>query len=271
MMATGFGSGNKATPPAEQSNSRLLVFGGLGVGGLIVAGLVLWLLMGGTATLVSVLPEGVVKTLGERPGEGKRVEQHLSDYPGEQAAKAQAEPEAPQVAADAWQAPAPEVSAEELQALLAPLQAQTKLTDAAIDRVRDGKGTDQAALHDAEQAVAALRTFSLRDIPARYKVAAEDQRKTLATERIEAFAAAQRLARATHLIALPSSAARDSVVLRSSAGEASENIAVLDDGVLVHVHLDTGKGWSRVDALSGPAAGKGGYLQNKYLRRTERK
>lgn len=258
-------------PEPAASNSKWLIFGGLGVGGLIAAALVLWLLMGGTQTLVSVLPEGVVKTLGERPGEGKKVEQKLSDYPGEKIAEKDEEPKVAAAGPDVFVAPAPEINAEELDKLLLPLQAQAKSADQAIEKVRDGHGKDQASLHEAEQAVAGLRAFSLREIPARYKAMAEQKRKALADERTEAFASAQRLARATHLVAVPAGVASDSVVLRSAASEASENVGVLDDGVLVHLHLDTGKGWARIDALTGSAAGKGGYLQSKYLRRVEPK
>ncbi|MBM4346059.1 MAG: hypothetical protein FJ100_22010 [Deltaproteobacteria bacterium] len=258
---------SRAPEPAGGGGRNWLVIGLLGGGGLVAAAVALWLLTGGMATLARMLPEGVVKTLGERPGEGKRVEQKLHDYPGESVREAsEKEREAPPPA-DAWAAPAAEVDPEELVKLLQPLEAQAKSADAAIEAVRENRGRDQAVVLAGEQAVEALRTFKLVDVPQRYRKAAEDKRKALANERNEALASAKRLAKATHLVAVPDGAARDSVVLRSAGGEASENLGLLDDGMLVKVHLDTGKGWMRIDVLSGTNAGKGGYLQGRYLKR----
>ncbi len=262
-----------AAPPASRAPEPVgggrnwVVIGLLGGGGLLAAAIGLWLLTGGMATLAKILPEGVVKTLGERPGEGKRVEQKLHDYPGEQVAEAREKELAAPPAADTWVAPAAEVDPEELARLLQPLEAQAKAADTAIEAVRENRGRDQAVVLAGEQAVEALRTYKLVDVPSRYRKAAEDKRKALTNERNEAMASAKRLAKATHLVAVPDGAARDSVVLRSAGGESSDNLGLLDDGVLAKVHLDTGKGWMRIDVLSGANAGKGGYLQSRYLKR----
>ncbi|MSQ85033.1 MAG: hypothetical protein EXR77_19530 [Myxococcales bacterium] len=245
-----------------------LMIGLLGGGGLLAAALVLWLLTGGMATLAKILPEGVVKALGERPGEGKKVEQKLTDYPGEKLAEAPEKAgDEPAPAADVWVAPAAEVSAEELDKLLQPMLAQAKATDEAIEKVRENRGRDQGVLHAGEAALESLRHYKLADIPQRYRKAADDKRKTLTAERAEALTSAKRLAKATHLVAVPDGAARDSVVLRSAASESSENMAIIDDGVLAQLHLDTQKGWMRIDVLTGSAIGKGGYLQSRYLKR----
>lgn len=275
-------------PPASGPNWPVLI--GLCVGGLALVAVVGWLVFGGGANAVlRALPEGVVKVFGERPGEGKRVEQKLSDYPGEKtsdpgpgsgtaadkAGPSGAPDRTPSADAPANVDPAAKgddgaTAAEEQAEALKPLQAQAKVTDAAIDKVRESKGANLDDLRAAEAAVEALRGFSLKAVPSRYRKAAEAERKALTDERSQGLEAAQRLAKATHLVFLPKGMPRDTVVLRQAASASSENVAILDDGTLLKVHLDTGKGWVRVDALSGPATGKAGYLQARFVKKIDR-
>lgn len=216
---------------------------------LLVLGVTTWLLMGGANTVVSWLPEGVAKTLGERPGEGKRVEQKLTHYPGEQAPTEDGE----------------EVDAEELQRLLGPLRDKAEATDAAIAALGGKHRPDQAAVLAAENAVDELKTFSLGDLPKAYRQPAEERRRAMVDERQTALTRLKKTLRATHLVTGTSGTAL--LELRKAADDQAESVTGLEDGTLVQVHLDTGKGWSRVDVLSGPDAGKGGYLQNGALQR----
>ena len=243
-----------ATPQRndEQSSGgmpRWLLLSGLGLGVLLVGAFGVWLLMGGSATLMGMMPQGVVKALGERPGEGKKVEQHLGDYPSTNAnAAKETEPVKPQDLTQ-WQE---------------PMQALADTADAAIDKMRASGGRDQAAVHAAEKAVDDLRTFSLRDAPNRVQQPLLELRRTMTQERASALDRARRVNKATHLVV--TSAEGPKVPMRSAAKETADLLVELEDGVLVRVHLDNGNGWSRADVLSGPSTGKGGYIQNKSLK-----
>jgi hypothetical protein len=219
-----------------------MVFAGLGLGAVALAGLGVWLMMGGTNVVLGVLPEGVVKTLGERPGEGKKVEQKLSDYPNEQPGDKGGGP----------------ISAEELAPYRESLEAQAALVDAAIDKMRASGGRDQALVHAAEKALDDLKTSSVRDAPTRLQSNLQELRRDLTQERAAA------LDTATHLVVVEGEGKR--AAMRSSANAEAAIVAELEDGVLVRVHLDNGNGWSRADVLSGPSAGKGGYVQNRSLK-----
>lgn len=243
-----------ATPQRsdEQSSGgmpRWMVLSGLSIGVLLLGAFGVWLLMGGTAVVMGVMPQGVAKALGERPGEGKKVEQHLSDYPSEKANQnKETEPVKPEDLAQ-WQE---------------PMQALAEAADAAIDKMRASGGRDQAAVHAAEKAVDDLRTFSLRDAPGRVQEQLKELRRNMAQDRAAALDRARRVNKATHLVV--SSADGPKVPLRDAAKESAETVVQLEDGVLVRVHLDNGNGWSRADVLSGPSTGKGGYIQNKSLK-----
>lgn len=228
---------------------RWLVLVGLGVGALVAGAIGVWLLMGGTATVMRWLPKGVAKTLGEKPGEGKKVEQKLTDYPGDKAG-APAE-----VAEDDGQPP----SAEDLEDAMAPLRDLAVDADAAIAKVRQAGPDDLTALAAAEKAIQTLRTAAVGEASKKAKKVAEERRKAMVLERVQALASAKRLGRATHMIQ------QAPAKLHQAADSSSPEVATLDDGVLVWVHLDTGKGWSRVDVLSGAAAGKSGYVGNASL------
>ncbi len=227
---------------------RWMVLGGLGLGALVLAGVGVWLMMGGTNVVLGMLPDGVVKTLGERPGEGKKIEQKLSDYPHEQKG-------------DKGDGP---VDPEELQPYRESMEAQAALVDAAIDKMRASGGRDQALVHAAEKSLEDLRIFSIRDAPSRLQPPLQELRRNLTQERAAALDTARRVNKATHLVVVEGEGKR--AALRSSANAESASVAELEDGVLVRVHLDNGNGWSRADVLSGPAAGKGGYVQNRALK-----
>lgn len=231
---------------------RWLTLALLGVGGLLVLAIGVWLLMGGTATIMRWMPEGVAKTLGEKPGEGKKVEQKLSDYPGDpQGAGSDQEN-----AAGASDLP----TSEAVDAALAAVMTQVEAADEAITRVRGGHGRDQAVIAEAEKAVQAIGSTPLGECTRKVKQAAEEKRRALVAQKQTALDAAKRLARATHLVMSETS-------LRAAADSDSEQVAKLQDGVLVQVHLDTGKGWSRADVISGPATGKAGYVLDAVLKK----
>lgn len=227
---------------------RWMVFAGLGLGAVALAGLGVWLMMGGTNVVLGMLPEGVVKTLGERPGEGKKVEQKLSDYPNEQPSDKGGGP----------------ITAAELAPYRESLEAQAAVVDAAIDKMRASGGRDQALVHAAEKALDDLKTSSVRDAPNRLQSTLQELRRDLTQERATALDTARRVNKATHLVVVEGEGKR--AAMRSSANAESASVAELEDGVLVRVHLDNGNGWSRADVLSGPSAGKGGYLQNRSLK-----
>ena len=243
-----------ATPQRsdEQSSGgmpRWLVLTGMSLGVLVLGAFGVWMLMGGTAIVMGWMPEGVSKALGERPGEGKKVEQRLSDYPTEKAnLNKDNEPPKPEEMAQ-WQD---------------PMLALGEAADDAIDKMRASAGRDQAAVQAAEKAVDELRTFSLRDAPVRVQEPLKELRRTMTQERAAALDRARRVNKATHLVI--TSAEGPKVPLRESAKETAELVATLEDAVLVRVHLDNGNGWSRADVLSGPSTGKGGYIQNRSLK-----
>lgn len=227
---------------------RWMVLGGLGLGALALAGIGLWLMMGGTNVVLGMLPEGVVKTLGERPGEGKKVQQQLSEYPTDRPSDKGGEA----------------VDPAELDSYRTAMEAQAALVDAAIDKMRASGGRDQSLVHAAEKSLEDLRTFSIRDAPARLQPELQQLRRDLTQERATALDTARRVNKATHLVVVDGAGKR--AALRGSANADAASVAELEDGVLVRVHLDNGNGWSRADVLSGPSAGKGGYLQNRSLK-----
>jgi hypothetical protein len=239
-----------AAPAPRESSSglpRWLILVGLVLGVLLAGAVGVWLLMGGTATVMHFLPEGVAKTLGEKPGEGKRVEQHLSDYPGDHAgATDEAGDDKPP-------------STEDTDDALAPIRDLAVDADAAIAKLRAAGAGDQSAAAAAEKAIENLRTAALGESSKQAKKVAEERRKAMVLERVQAFESARRLGRATHMIA------ENATQLRQAAEGDSKPLATLDDGVMLWVHLDTGKGWSRVDVLSGSAAGKSGYVLNAAM------
>lgn len=226
----------------------------LGILVVVALGVGAWLMMGGMAKVMRMMPEGVLKTVGEAPGEGKRVQQKLTDYPGEKAGQAAEE-------AGGGEA----VDPEKLLGYLAPLTEQAQQVDDAIAKMRAGKAGDQALLNGADQAFAALRNYVPRDVPKAYLPSLEEKKRALVSEKRTVLDAAKRAARATHLVAGTDGTAR--LELRKAADPKSESVAGIEDGTLVQVHLDTGKGWSRVDILSGPSTGKAGYLQNEALKK----
>lgn len=142
------------------------------------------------------------------------------------------------------------------------LDAAAAKADAAIAQVTATHG-DQAAVLAAEQTINELQHLSIAKADASVMQAAKERRSELATEKKAALEQAKRQARATH-------AATKTVGLYKSGDDDSEQVAQLPAGALVHLFLDTGKGWARVEALDGEAAGQSGYVRTKALRRLAR-
>jgi hypothetical protein len=146
--------------------------------------------------------------------------------------------------------------------VVASLDAAAAKADEAIAQVAVKRG-EQAAVVAAEQAIDDLQHLAIPKAEASVMQAAKERRSELATEKKAALEQAKRQARATH-------AATKTVGLYKSGDDDSEQVAQLAAGALVHLFLDTGKGWARVEALDGDAAGQSGYVRAKALRRLER-
>lgn len=142
------------------------------------------------------------------------------------------------------------------------LDAAAARADKAIAQVAELRG-EQAAVVAAEQAIDDLQHLAIPKAEASVMQAAKERRSELATEKKAALEQAKRQARATH-------AATKTVGLYKSGDDDSEQVAQLAAGALVHLFLDTGKGWARVEALDGDAVGQSGYVRTKALRRLER-
>lgn len=274
-------------PPARSSkppvdSKRWLMLAGLGVGVLAAGAFGFWLLMGGTGVIMRSLPDGVVKLLGEKPGEkyyppeqnppapwdkpppGKGFQERPS-YAEEPEAEAIEEAKAAEPGAEGNAEPptTAQDDAAKAQAVMAAVKQLADAADEAIARYSDRGASDQEAYLAAEKAIAALRSAPIRGGSEAVRVAAREQRDEWVLQKQKALDEAKRLGRATHTVAVgPGKTAS----LREAASAGSTEVAELEDGTLVKVFLDTGTGWARAEALSGNSAGKNGYVRSGQIR-----
>jgi hypothetical protein len=260
-------------PPAAEPDKKLkpwMVLGSFGLGGLGLAAIALWLLWGGTATVMSWLPDGVVKAVGEKAGEGKVIERQKDPEgaPWEMKAyKTHAGKDDPE-AEEAQEAAAPTATgksddAVKAEATLAPIKAAAEAADQALDALAaDPK--DQKAYLTAVHAIETLKSAQVLGGNAALRQAAVERRGELVAEKQASLDALQTKGRTTHVV-------KSATTLHKAADDGSEALGALAEGTQVHVFLDTGSGWSRVEALTGEAIGKNGYVPSKALSRSGKK
>lgn len=259
-----------ARPEAEKKSlPPWMVLGGFGVGGLVLAALALWLLWGGTATVMSWLPSGVAKSLGEKSGETKVIARKVDpegaawDLKAHRTGAPQAEPaaEAGEPGPDAEDdgkpgEPNPE-DAERAAAALAPINAAATLADEALAAYAAKPG-DQGLRLAAEHAIETLKVTSVPKTTSALRQAALEQRSVLVVQKRKVMEDTQVQARATHKL-------NGAASLRKAAAEDADEVAALPGDTLLHLFLDTGTGWARVEALNGEAAGRNGYVKSRAL------
>lgn len=257
-----------AAPPEKKSLPPWMLLGSFGVGGLALAGIALWLLWGGTATVMSWLPEGVVKALGEKAGEGKVIERKgdPEGAPWEMKAyKTHAGKDDPE-AEEAAETPTPTAKtddASKAEATLAPIVAAARAADQAIEAV-EAHPQDQAAVLKAVHAIETLKETPVLGGNAALRQAALERRGELVLEKQAALTAIQTQGRTTHVV-------KTATILRKAADDGSEAVATLETDTKVHSFLDTGTGWTRVEALGGESSGKNGYVPTRSLARWKAK
>jgi hypothetical protein len=270
-----------------------LVIVGYVLGSIVALALVAWLLMGGLQVVLSWMPPGVRKVIGE-PG-GEKVMPQKADPNGAPWDKhgyvsGGGEPAAdmPKIRPSADEEP--EESAEEAATpdenaiepigktddeaaaatVLAPIRALDEAAGTAIEAY-ERNPQDQGKYLAAEKAVDILRTFAIADrtSPA-LRTAATELRDERAVARAEGLAAAKTLGRASHKVHLGGDQAQAFLAMREAANAESPLVAELVDGTLVRVHLDNGNGWYRVEAVTGESSGKSGYARGKWLQKLAR-
>ena len=266
-----------ATPePEKKSLPSWMVLGGFGAGGLVLAALALWLLWGGTATVMSWLPSGVAKSLGEKAGETKVIQRTkdpegaawelkayktrepkaepgvVAEDPGEDAALAAAGTKDEAAPSE----PNPE-EVERAEAALAPIRAAAAMADEALAAYA-AKPADQGLRLAAEHSIETLKVTTVPKTTSALRQAALEQRSVLVQQKRKVMEATQVGARATHKL-------NGATSLREAAADDAEEVAALPGDALLHVFLDTGSGWSRVEALNGEAAGRNGYVKSRSL------
>lgn len=264
-------------PPQEapSKTSPWLVLGGFGLGGLLLAALALWLLWGGTATVMSWLPSGVVRSLGEKVGEPKVVEPVADPEGAPWKAKAYTNQAR---AGDDDEAALPGAASQDQAdedptgdaALAKAALAQVVLAAAAADRAIEAwqkKPGDQGLRVAAERSIDALHAAEIPAKTPALRQAALEQRAELVAQKRKFLADLQRMERATHTVSVRNGGM---ATLRTAGEDSAAEVAQLGDTTSVHVFLDNGHGWSRVEVLTGDHAGKNGYLRNRNLNQVVR-
>lgn len=258
-------------PPKSSAMPPWLVLTALALAGLLAVALGLWLLWGGTATVMSWLPTSLVRSVSEKAGDPKVVEQQPDPEGAPWKSKAYVnqdrvdgdkadDPDKDLPAEGTADKADPQHDAAVAQAALAPITEAAAAVDRAIEAWQKKPG-DQALLLVAEKAIESLRTTSVHAGTAALRQAALEQRGELVNQKRKALEDAQRQIRASHRITAKSGAAS----MRQAADDKSEEVAQLPDDTSVHLFLDTGHGWSRIEVLTGEAAGKNGYVRNRNL------
>jgi hypothetical protein len=272
---------------------RVLMAVGYVLGAIVALALVAWLMTGGLQQLLSWMPPGVRKIIGE-PGTEKvmpaRPDPNGAPWEKRGYQPSDDETDTPMPKMKPSVAGEPEESAEEAAtpdenavepaarpedeaaaaAVLAPIRSLDEAAGTAIEAY-ERNPEDQGKYLTAEKAVATLRTFAPADGTASaLRTAATELRDERAVARAEALTAARAMGRATHKVHLGEDQASPFLAVREAANTESRLVAELLDGTLVRVFLDNGNGWYRVEAVTGESAGKGGYARGKWLQKLPR-
>lgn len=262
---------SRQTPPPQSSGMpQWAVIALLALGGVAVVAIGLWLLWGGTAVVMSWLPTSVVRSVSEKAGDPKVVETQpdpegapwkTKAYINQDRADDKAEDQDTELAGQGTtEAADPQRDAAQAQAALAPITAAADAVDLAIAAWQNKPG-DQALLLVTEKAIETLRTMQVRAGTSALRQAVQEQRSELVNQKRKALADAQRQTRASHRIKVTGGMA----AMRRAANDESDEVAQVPDETPVHVFLDNGHGWSRIEVLTGDVAGKNGYVRSRDL------
>lgn len=280
------------SPDTPTGTPRWLWIGGVLLLTSLVVAAAIWLLFGGTQRIVRLLPAGLVQILGETPGQEPVAKQELTEWPGHQpgrderdrrgrdqaldrlaadlAAQGTGKPADQAVKPNSLQAEdsaplAADPAAAEAAAVTAHLRRLAAEADTAIAAVRLLTKPDQAVVAAAERAVETLRKAPVSSGSAALRQAAEELRAEQVLLATTALDEARLLSRSTHRIV-----ADGAVPVYQAANATSAEVYSLQPGTLVRLHLDTGSGWGRIEATTGPATGKGGYTRLEVLQALKR-
>jgi len=256
------------------------------LGGIAALALAVWLfLFNGLNVVLSALPPGVVKLIGEKPGEQKVMpvvaerapwETHKAYTARKNGERPGAEPSADdspgkvdddEVDDTAEEPAAPAKTDEQAAAELtmAPIRSLGARADEAIAAYQDD-ASDQALFLAANQAIEAIKAVEIQAETEAVRVAAVEYRAELVTQKRKTLEESRRAGRATHRVAgTAGNKSAPYLTLREAASSSSDDVGHVSDGQLLRVHLDAGGGWQRVEVLTGPTAGKYGYARGKQL------
>jgi hypothetical protein len=280
------------SPDTPTGTPRWLWIGGVLLLTLLVLAASIWLLFGGTQRIVRLLPAGLVQMLGETPGQEPVAKQELTDWPGHQPGRDERDRRGRDQALDRLAADlaaqeaantadpaanpnslpaedsvpvAADPAAEQAAAVTAHIRRLAAEADTAIAAVGLLARPDQAVVATAERAVEALRKAPVSSGSAALRQAAEELRAEQVLLATTALEQARLLMRSTHKIT-----ADGPVPVYQAANAASAEVCSLEPGTWVRLHLDTGTGWGRIEATTGPATGKGGYAKLEVLQALKR-
>ncbi len=294
---------NAPQTPAKSGLSGGATIGIMIASGIGLLGISYWLfLAGGTATVMGWLPPGVSRAFIEKTGDVKVIEKKAdpdspwdkntnADRPptarghgqgddddgdkqadgtaknGEGADKGEGDKGEPSKKVDAKQVAAPKKidEAEAAADTVSPIKAAVAAADKAIAAYADS-ADDQVLYMAANKAVEGIKAAPVKGETAALRQAATELRAEMTVTKHKELEEARKLARATDKIqGATKNPDEPYIVLRSAANNGSDDVAHLEDDILVHHFLDTGNGWSRIEVINGDAAGKNGYIRAKNL------
>jgi len=186
----------------------------------------------------------------------KKVDGADKGEPGDAAKK----PDAKQVAA-----PKKIDEAEAAADTVSPIKSAVAAADKAIAAYADS-ADDQVLYMAANKAVEGIKAAPVKGETAALRQAATELRAEMTVTKHKELEEARKLARATDKIqGAAKNPAEPYIVLRAAANNGSDDVAHLEDDIMVHHFLDTGNGWSRIEVINGDSAGKNGYIRAKNL------
>lgn len=261
--------------------------------GIALLGLSYWLFIaGGSATVMGWLPPGVSRAFIEKTGDVKVIERKADpDSPWDKiptpidrrpqkgtakttttmatrkamwprkATKGTRPKAEPKQVAEPKKVDEAEAAAD----TVSPIKSAVAAADKAIAAYADS-ADDQVLYMAANKAVEGIKAAPVKGETAALRQAATELRAEMTVSKHKELEEARKLARATDKIqGATKNPDEPYIVLRSAANNGSDDVAHLEDDILVHHFLDTGNGWSRIEVINGDSAGKNGYIRAKNL------
>lgn len=243
---------------------------------LLIIGTLLAAVLAGVVSYAALNPEAGILPyrlqawLDNAVGDGKVIQPQADPHGVRWAGSRQAEPEAAaeedDSAAPRTDDEAPPTGAGDSGDPLAHVRAAGVTASEAITAFA-AHPEDPTLARQAQSAVDTIRSIQVSLRGEASQAAAVEVRDELARARQKDLDAAKMQARVTHEVVGTSGQSEAWLVVRAAADAGSRDLAHLTDGDQVHVFLQTGSGWSRVEVLSGPHAGTNGYAKDKFLRK----